>query len=444
MTPGRLLLACALLAAALSPSAAHEPARGQDTGTEVEARIRAILRAAGPTEAEERGAGIEIGRLGESVILPLFELFRAEPWLADDSPEAPRAGRLTLRHRGILLEAVRRLHPQLLAFVRERRESGGLSPRDRQDLLRLLAEVGADSDLELVFRLATDEPPIPRIDRLSRLALGSILRRGGPAAFREARRLWFQDGFADSQKELLEAIELAADPEGLRTLVDLVGTVAGQDVELLRRIASLSETLPSVPGDLRLTGIRILLDPASPEGCARAARCLGRLGGSEDVPDLIELLDSEDDRIRQSALEALQSLGGCRLPEDSERWWAWHEAEQTWWDEVGSTTSEDLRAAEAVDQVRAVTALLRHPLFFRECVPELADVVRNGALEARIAACRALAQLREGRSIPALIDALEDEEDTVRAAAHRALMAITGETLPPRPRPWRARFEHAL
>ena len=434
-----------LLAATLPPSAAREPARDQEADAGTEARIRAILRAAGPTEAEERGAGIEIGRLGESAVLPLFELFRNEPWLAGDSPEAPQAGRLTLRHRGILLEALRRLHSQhLVPFIHAWLESGSLSPRDRQDLLRLLAEVGASTDLELAVRLATDEPPVQRIDRLCGLALSSILRRDGPAAFREARRLWFQDAFADSRKALLEALELAAEPEALRTLVDLVGTIADQDVEILRRIASLSEALPSMPGDLRLTGIRILLDPSSPECCARAARCLGRLGGSEDVPELIELLDSENDRIRQSALEALQSLGGCRLPADAERWWAWHEAEQTWWDEVGSTTSEDLRAEEAVDQVRAVTALLRHPLFFRECVPELAEVVRNGALEARIAACRALAQLRVGRSIPALIDALEDEEDAVRDAAHRALVAITGETLPPRPRPWRARFEHAL
>lgn len=56
-------------------------------------------------------------------------------------------------------------------------------------------------------------------------------------------------------------------------------------------------------------------------------------------------------------------------------------------------------------------------LRFKDCVPEICELLRNDDLETRVLACRTLGELRAREAAPAILLALEDEEDRVRYEA---------------------------
>lgn len=93
-----------------------------------------------------------------------------------------------------------------------------------------------------------------------------------------------------------------------------------------------------------------------------------------------------------------------------------------WWPHV-----QGLQSSGSGERWTAVQALgqTKDPAVAEHLVP----VLRDPDLFVRMAACRVLGELRAVRAIPALIDALEDAEPSVREQAIAALRAASGQDL---------------
>lgn len=100
------------------------------------------------------------------------------------------------------------------------------------------------------------------------------------------------------------------------------------------------------------------------------------------------------------------------------------------------------RAARDPDAVvRADVARSLGMLGGADEIPVLAALLRPAGepdAAVRLQAAQALQRLAADAALPELISALQDPDDSVSFAAHYALITLTGQNLPPDPRPWRA------
>ncbi|KAF0246990.1 MAG: hypothetical protein FD180_213 [Planctomycetota bacterium] len=165
----------------------------------------------------------------------------------------------------------------------------------------------------------------------------------------------------------------------------------------------------------------------------RAARVLMKMGGQESVPALIRALESPD--LRDVASEALGALRDeSAVPALvgllSER--RHRPSAAAALGRIGSPTA-----------VAALTAASRERSFYEEATRAIAAIAAPESVPHLIAALgersvapaaiAALEKIRDARAVLPLIGALGTEN---AAAAHRALMVITGEKLPGRQGDW--------
>ena len=87
--------------------------------------------------------------------------------------------------------------------------------------------------------------------------------------------------------------------------------------------------------------------------------------------------------------------------------------------------------------MEAARVLSGRKLYRREIAEALFQLMASESAEVRLTACLALAQLRSFYAAPALVEALSEGGETVRASAHRALEELSGRKLPARDEAWR-------
>jgi HEAT repeat protein len=158
-----------------------------------------------------------------------------------------------------------------------------------------------------------------------------------------------------------------------------------------------------------------------------AAQALGAFGAAALAP-LRTLLSSPDPEMRWWALRALSEIDSpeaVRLAVQS-----LHDPDLL----VQRGAALLLRRRPAESALPALGGLLAHPdsLLARlagdalaalgsPAVPALLEVMKNGSPAARSGAVRALAEIRDGRAIPALFAALDDDSLTVQHWANLGL-----------------------
>jgi len=187
--------------------------------------------------------------------------------------------------------------------------------------------------------------------------------------------------------------------------------------------------------------LNILRTSQEPLEVKEAALALGRVGNVEAAADLIRLLNSSNQALREHALCSLQQLSACSFSGDPAIWTTWLEQQK----KHGPEGLKSLTAALAAGDAKLAPLIIEDMASFRlqkdKVVPILLPCLQNGEFRVRAAACNVLGQLGAAEALPPLVGCLLDSSPEVSFAAWRALRHATGKGLPRDYQVWRAWLE---
>lgn len=312
--------------------------------------------------------------------------------------------------------------------------------QERLIVLRILGAQGSAAGLALVLRDAVElgelELGRPSVRLALRTALRGILVHDAAAWGLLEKRL---DKLELATCEVLvEAIGEAGLPRGMDLLARLFARARLAPERIAEAMAELERSRPWDLAGRTLEHCSPWLSSQDPAECARAARLAGRLHALEAVPALIELASHADGRVRRCASAALQEMAGMPLDLDPSGWADWYEHEREWKKECWEPLLARLVAREPGPANEVLRELTRHPLYRHESARALAESLGHQARAVAVAACTELERLGSRWALPGLVEALQASQPQVRAAAWRALCALTGEKRELAIEPWRA------
>jgi len=320
--------------------------------------------------------------------------------------------------------------------------------------LPLLPVLGRDQEARLAAMLA-EAPPEARRGVLTKLA-GARTRTGraalvealldADASVREAAArllsgIASQGGGAEVASIAERRLGAATDDRTRILLVSSLGRAArAKAAPLLARLlaepgpvalrTAAAAGLGATRSEEAVAPLGAALHDADPDVRAEACLSLGRLGGFESFQALVSRLEDEAAPVRAAALWALETVSGRSLGAAPEPW-------REMWRERLAFLEEDLEIfATAPDAERptflATLSQVKDPRVVRLARGELGAA----HAERRLAAITALVRLGAREAIPDLAEALLDPSEEVARTAYRALAALSGATLPPRPEAW--------
>lgn len=300
--------------------------------------------------------------------------------------------------------------------------------QERIVMLRILGAQRSADGLALVLRNASEFEPLDFASQGTQPALREALT----CILRHDARSW------DLAEKALGELE----PETITILAEVLGgSGKARGMDLLERMlrlesldpafiaecmAHLEEARPWDLGGRTLEVVTPWLRSLEADRRALAARLAGRLRGLAAVPTLIELARDADPQVHRCALGALEAMAGHPLEPDPVALDAWFAREEAWkearWSELHETV---LRGPPGVAK-EALREFARHPLY----LPQAAGMLAADLLEAQssnLVLCIELERIGSRLAVPGLLASMERGESRLRAAAWRALRAITGE-----------------
>ncbi len=167
-----------------------------------------------------------------------------------------------------------------------------------------------------------------------------------------------------------------------------------------------------------------------------ACLALGRLKYLPAVPRLIELLNDRDFGVRSNAYWSLQNISGKSLPADPSMW-------TDWW--ANERAGSAIRFAALTDQIKSADENMIAPaveelgelfLMRKEVIDTVTPLLKSKDFCVRAAACHVLGRMVDPKSIPALIEMLQDSKREVAFTAWRSLKELTGKDFPPSVADW--------
>lgn len=306
------------------------------------------------------------------------------------------------------------------------------APPERAAGLRVLGWVGGPREVGaflLGARWAAEDVEFEAFEE----ALAAMLTRD-LAGFSEVERGWRQLP-VELRPGLVRAAAGTRDPRALATL-GAVLDLGGESTRLV--LERLPMVLPSnwpPPPEVDPARVRRFLDPARDE-CRSAAIAVGRLGDSAAVPLLIDLLDSESSGVRANAHWALEQITGLRLAPSAAVWTRWYDDDRAWYRREANGAFLRLDSADTAEVLSAIREISGRRLHRHDLAQEVEVALQNDEATVRAAACGSLGSLASLASVPALVVALDDDSDPVRAAALAALRKITGRDGSADPAEW--------
>jgi hypothetical protein len=429
-----LACVCALLAAERSQASSNDLRGDAAPALTPEAtRAASVLRMARrdrdrPVEELAR----ELRAIGADVVEPLLDTLQhsAVPATAPDEP----AQLLSVRQREVVLRGLQQFSagPTLRSIQARLSATPNLSTRVAT--LWVYSAVGGVSELAhgLDCAMQSNEPKIhARADEALRAAVTGILTRE-PRAF---------DGLASRvlnaphalHGPLVFAIGAARDSRGQETFARLLATRE----ELLDVVVAQVRLLgaPADPEVRELLGgeLQAALATNRPQLVAAACRALGEIEDEDALPQLIELLSSEELTVRESAHWALKRCSRLNLSARADAWTRWYEGQAQWWETRAGKLLENLVDGQRVERLLALEELAEASIYRDEIVEHVAPLLADGDTLIRRRACDALRELGMRNAAPALLHALEDSDSEVRIKSRGALEALYGRALPEDP-----------
>jgi HEAT repeat protein len=162
------------------------------------------------------------------------------------------------------------------------------------------------------------------------------------------------------------------------------------------------------------------LDDNSPQVRAQAAESLGKIGDKSAVPALVKKMHDPEQGVRETATAALGQIGDRSA--------------------VGAIT-EAMTNADWSVRGAAAGSLGAFPTDTPAMRVLTTALDRDPHWYVRGTAAAALGRAKNAAAAPSLVAALADEHWLVRQAAHGALQAISGQTIPPDTNAWRTWLE---
>jgi len=315
----------------------------------------------------------------------------------------------------------------------------GHAPADvKLAALEVLGALGDERSVDLVLDVATPAPPPgstasspanapvdPRVARGLHRSLAELLQREPRSWTTLERRAFLVD--RPLLREIALAAGVAARPRGIDFVAGLLGWYRELDLELFAQLRRIAIQVPAGSGsDASRSRIRAYLLDVEPLLRAEAADLLGHLEDADALPDLIALLADREVDVRDRALLALSRVTAMTLPPDADRWHAWYEEELAWRNTELPRCLARLGSTDTGEVVEAIGTLSRRRLFRAELADGLARALSHSNGEVRRLTCIALGQIGSTAPVDALTLALDDDDETVRAAARDALERITG------------------
>lgn len=234
----------------------------------------------------------------------------------------------------------------------------------------------------------------------------------------------------------LQALEGTGARLGTHAVSRLLGTGASEEAWILERLVEMPFLREDPLADGADRAVHASTGAEDPAERRFAARVLGRIGGPEHTPRLLEMLADADGGVVDAAGAALGAAVGASIVADAELWKI-RLAEETAWAETSMQRELDAVRSSDTAVVRAALGRLARHRLFRE---RTADAVRACLLrddaEVRIAACNALGELGAPASIPHLRELVVSDDPELAAAASVALAAISGRGAPKDPADW--------
>lgn len=295
--------------------------------------------------------------------------------------------------------------------------------------LELLAGCARASDMRIALRVARSSVPGKPLELPVRRALEACLIS---VLDRDPRAIWAaRDLFLGAQVEQLPSVLDAmttADPESaLEAMASLLGRVPRCEGLILHSLSRVAEkTSPPHPRDT-LASIRGYLESEDPVQLEQAARLVGILGDGDAIGPLIESMASEHRAIRDSSHRALCRITGLPMPPDARRWMSWFSEEQEWWDRRSREVFEDLRSGDVEFMVPALAECSKRRLHRHELCDDVVANLGSQDPPILVLAASTLSNLESRAALPHLIRWMRSSDETVRAAARRGLVRITGQ-----------------
>ncbi|MFN0009126.1 MAG: HEAT repeat domain-containing protein [Planctomycetota bacterium] len=332
----------------------------------------------------------------------------------------------------VVLAALKALPPgEVVAAIRTR-AMGTVPIQVRANGFRALGAVGTTRGLEALLDSAKElsdfELALPGLHEPAADAVASILSGADHGwGELEKRSTKLPPGL---ERIVVRGIARSGSPRGFAVLMRFLARPGADKAFLFESIDELSlKSAPWIEEHDRAE-IRSALESTDPETRCRVAFVLARAQDAASVPAFIEFLDSEDGRLRNAGLWALETMSGFSLPGESARWREWHAEQLKWRAESLPSLRLQVRSSEPTAAFEAIAELCRRPLFRHELGEDIAYPLAQGPTELALAACAGLAELRSLFAVPALVEALRRPEESVREAAGAALRVITGRDHP--------------
>ncbi len=143
-----------------------------------------------------------------------------------------------------------------------------------------------------------------------------------------------------------------------------------------------------------------------------------------ELPELINMLESGDERVAHQAWIALRSMTGEDLDENASSWDAWYQRELNGWLKRASTLTDDLVGGTPEQAVRAILELGKCRHFRDEAAFVLARGMERNEPELMRLCCQILGTLGSPLARPALQSALLHSNASVRDAAAQAITLL--------------------
>jgi HEAT repeat protein len=378
-----------------------------------------------------------LAELGEPAVSPLVSILlqrSVPPVAAEDKPQV-----LSEPQRELLLAALESWPPEPALACIEDELLLGVDFARTWAAIHVWSAVGAPDQWERGAALATGSLDSKRradvLEKALEQAAQRMLRRR-PECFRT-----FTDAYARIDPRLRLRLILGAGATGDARSSELFAHVLVTDPEhapaALAQVQRIGRSFDARTHDALCDALREKLAHPSTTARNAAVRALGAQRDWRSIEALLELLEDPDATVRTSAEWSLKKATGLKWRETS-AWRAWHASEVRWRNERMDLIIDQLTSSSPKQVVAALGESALHPLYSSESAPWAVDALQSISVVVRTTAAEALGRLDSPIAYPALIEALQDADPGVSAAAHASLVRMSGLTLPAEVDAWRA------
>ena len=307
--------------------------------------------------------------------------------------------------------------------------------RSRLRALEILGSFGDESAMPMAVKLVREMAPewrgTRRVAHAWGNALNEIMSKGmSPRSLRRTLSRMPED-LRDAAARVIGQRGRRSELEALVDLIDRGGAHVGPVlIELSRAPAVATRRLELA------AGTRKHLQHGDRDARVGAAMLAGNRHMVVIFPEVAAQLEHEDALVRTATEDALRKMTSTSLGARKEAWMEWYESESLWLEHA--SIAQRLEHEDAGEVTRALREIAQHRLMGLTFVSDVRALLDHEAAGIRILACATLSALGDADAVPDLVGMLDTRNKPVRDAVWKALMGLTGESLPPDSSRWRA------